>query len=189
MDVIDDYKADFSGLYDDVQEALKKRAPEYSIYTYYLETEAGQICKAVKLFTKGESVASGEDGWRIPYTIKEYKYDLDALESMKENVTDLLIRLPAANVGLVELGLGAISYGKVMKSANKILLEMKKVVDDMYRCARQNEAFLVTLLNSAIDIDGRTSTERTIFAPLLPGETPPSGETAKGVTFRSDNIL
>lgn len=183
VDVIDDYKADFSGLYDDVQEALKKRAPEYSIYTYYLETEAGQICKAVKLFTKGESVASGEDGWRIPYTIKEYKYDLDALESMKENVTDLLIRLPAANVGLVELGLGAISYGKVMKSANKILLEMKKVVDDMYGCARQNEAFLVTLLNSAIDIDGRTSTERTIFAPLLPGETPPSGETAKVRNF------
>ena len=183
VEVIDDYIGDFTGLYNEVQEAIKKRAPEYSIYTYYLETEAGQICKAVKLFTKGESVASGEDGWRIPYTLGQYKYDFDALESMKENVTDLLIRLPAANVGLVELGLGAISYGKVMKSANKILLEIRKLVDDMLRCTRQNEAYLITLLNSAVDIDGRTSTERTIFAPLLPGETPPSGETAKVRNF------
>jgi hypothetical protein len=53
----------------------------------------------------------------------------------------------------------------------------------MYRCARENEAYLMTLLNSAIDIDGRVSTERTIFAPLLPGEIPPSGETAKVRNF------
>ena len=183
VDVIDDYIWDFYGLYTEVQRALTKRAPGYNVYTYYLETEAGQICKAVKLFTKGEDVASGSDGWRIPYTLSDYKYDLDALQSMKENVTELLLQLPAANVALVELGFGAISFGKVMKVTNKILLELRKVIDDMYRCARENEAYLVTLLNSAIDIDGRVSTERTIFAPLLPGETPPSGETAKVRNF------
>ena len=181
--VIDDYIGEFAHLYDAVQEALKKRAPDYNVYTYYLETEAGQICKAVKLFTKGESVAGGSDGWRIPYTLSEYKYDLDDLQSMKEDVTDLLMQLPAANVALVELGFGAISFGKFMKATNKLLLELKKVIDDMYRCARENEAYLATLLNSAIDIDGRVSTERTIFAPLLPGETPPSGETAKVRNF------
>lgn len=53
----------------------------------------------------------------------------------------------------------------------------------MYRCARENEAYLVTLLNSAVDIDGRVTTERTVFAPLLPGETPPPGETAKVRNF------
>ena len=181
--VIDDFIWDVTDLYDEVQEALTKRAPGYDVYTYYLETEAGQICKAVKLFTKGEEVASGSDGWRIPYTLSEYKYDFDELESMKENVADLLLELPAANVGLVELGLGAISFGKVMKTANKMLLELRKVINDMYRCARENEAYLVTLLNSAIDIDGRVSTERTIFAPLFPGEIPPSGETAKVRNF------
>ena len=62
-------------------------------------------------------------------------------------------------------------------------LKLKKIIDDMYRCARENEACLVTLLNSAIDIDGRVSTERTIFAPLLPGEIPPAGETAKVRNF------
>ena len=175
---VDDYIRGFVDLYNEVQKALEKRAPGYSIYTYYLETEAGQICKAVKLFTKGETVASGEDGWRIPYTLGEYKYDFDALKSMKENAAELLIQLPAANVGLVELGLRAISYGKIVKATNKMLPKLKKIIDDMYRCARENEAFLVTLLNSAIDIDGRVSTERTIFAPLLPGETPPAGETA-----------
>ena len=181
--VIDDYIHDFSSLYSEVQQALKKRAPEYNVHTYYLETENGQICKAVKLFTKGASAASGEEGWRIPYTLEQYKYDFDALKSMRENVAELLIQLPTANLGLVELGLGAFSFGKIMKATNKILLEMRKAVEDMYRCTRQNEAYLITLLNSAIDIDGRTSTEYTIFAPLLPGEVPPPGETAKVRNF------
>ena len=175
---VDDYIRGFISLYDEVQSALKKRAPGYSIYTYYLETEAGQICKAVKLFTKGETVASGEDGWRIPYTLEQYKYDFDALKSMKEDVTDLMLQLPSANVSLVELGLGAIAYGKIIKATNKMLPKLKKVIDEMYRCTRENEAYLVTLLISAVDVDGRVSTERTIFAPLLPGETPPAGETA-----------
>ena len=181
--VIDDYIWDFYGLYTEVQKAITKRAPGYDVYTYYLETEAGQICKAVKLFTKGEDVASGSDGWRIPYTLSQYKYDFDALTSMKENVTELLMELPAANLSLVELGFRAISFGKVMKETNKILLELRKVINDMYRCARENEAYLVTLLNSAVDIDGRVTTERTVFAPLLPGETPPPGETAKVRNF------
>ena len=180
---VDDYIRGFISLYNEVQTALKKRAPGYSIYTYYLETEAGQICKAVKLFTKGETVASGEDGWRIPYTLEQYKYDFDALKSMKEDVTDLMLQLPSANVGLVELGLGAIAYGKIIKATNKMLPKLKKVIDEMYRCTRENEAYLVTLLNSAVDIDGRVSTERTIFAPLLPGENPPAGETAKVRNF------
>ena len=181
--VIDDFIWDFTDLYSEVQKALTKRAPGYNVYTYYLETETGQICKAVKLFTKGEEVASGSDGWRIPYTLNEYKYDLEELESLRENVTDLLIQLPTANLSIVELGLGAISFRKVMKVANKMLLELRKVINDMYRCARENEAYLVTLLNSAIDIDGRVTTERTIFAPLLPGEIPPEGETAKVRNF------
>ena len=181
--VIDDYIHDFSRLYSEVQQALKKRAPEYNVHTYYLETENGQICKAVKLFTKGASAASGEEGWRIPYTLEQYKYDFDALKSMRENVAELLIQLPTANLGLVELGLGAISYGKIVKATNKMLPKLKKIIDDMYRCTRQNEAYLITLLNSAIDIDGRTSTEYTIFAPLLSGEVPPPGETAKVRNF------
>ena len=123
-------------------------------------------------------MASGEDGWRIPYTLEQYKYDFDALKSMKEDVTDLMLQLPSANVGLVELGLGAIAYGKIIKATNKMLPKLKKVIDEMYRCTRENEAYLVTLLNSAVDVDGRVSTERTIFAPLLPGENPPAGETA-----------
>ena len=181
--VIDDFIWDVTDLYEAVQEALTKRAPGYDVYTYYLETEAGQICKAVKLFTKGEDVSSGSDGWRIPYTLGQYKYDFDALESMREDVADLLVQLPTANLGLVELGLKAISYGKVMKTADKLILELRKVINDMYRCARENEAYLITLLNSAVDIDGRVTTERTVFAPLLPGETPPPGETAKVRNF------
>ena len=60
---------------------------------------------------------------------------------------------------------------------------MKEVVDDMYQCTMENEAFLKKLVNNAMDIDGRTSGEMTIFAPLLPGETPPAGDKSKVRNF------
>ena len=69
-------------------------------------------------------------------------------------------------------------FEEIVKATNKMLPKLKKVIDEMYRCIRENEAYLVTLLNSAVDIDGRVSTERTIFAPLLSGETPSAGEIA-----------
>jgi hypothetical protein len=70
-----------------------------------------------------------------------------------------------------------------MKATNKILIEMRKAIDDMYRCTRENEAYLINLFNSAIDIDGRVTTERTVFAPLQSGETVPPGDKAKVRNF------
>ncbi|MGN0231186.1 MAG: hypothetical protein ACI4A8_03115 [Muribaculaceae bacterium] len=36
-------------------------------------------------------------------------------------------------------------------------------------------AFLDALISSAIDMDGRNSTEKTIFCPLFKNETAPAG--------------
>ena len=47
----------------------------------------------------------------------------------------------------------------------------------------ENEAFLRNLISTAVDIDGRTTTEMTIFAPLLPEEEVPAGEKSKVRNF------
>ena len=57
------------------------------------------------------------------------------------------------------------------------------VVDDMYQCIMYNQAFLLNLMDTAVDIDGRESTEMTIFAPLLPDEIVPAGEKSKVRNF------
>ncbi len=38
-----------------------------------------------------------------------------------------------------------------------------------------NTAFLQTVIGTSLDIDGKRSTERTVFCPLFEGEAAPEG--------------
>lgn len=60
---------------------------------------------------------------------------------------------------------------------------MDEIVDDMYRCVMENDAFLKAIVDIAIDIDGRKSTEMTIFSPLFPCEEAPAGTKSKVRNF------
>ncbi len=180
---IDDYLIDLRNLYEKASKAIKGEAPSYTIHTYYLETEEKQLCKAVKLFSKMTTSTGKHNDLRIPYTLEQYSYTVKAVTQMKEKVASLKLQQVSASAGLLELGLGAISYGKVLKECNKLLKQLDDVVDDMYKCTMENEAFLRNLISTAVDIDGRTSTEMTIFAPLLPDEKVPAGEKSKVRNF------
>ena len=174
---IDNYMSGIKNLYYKATKALEDDAPDFDVHTYYLETEANQICKAVKLFSK-----NGGD-MRIAYTISGYDYNVKSVVQMKEIANELTIKQVSAGAGLIELGLGAISYGKVLKQANKLLKQLREVVDDMYECTMANDAYLKRLISTPIDIDGRKTTERTMFSPLLPGEKAPEGPKPKVRNF------
>ena len=180
---IDDYVQGIDNLYTKATKAIKDEAPWYTIHTYYLETEAKQICKAVKLISNMTTSTGVHNDLRIPYTLGEYEYYVKAVAAMKESVTSLTIQQIGATAGLLELGLGAISYTKVLKECNDLLKMIGAVVDDMYQCIMYNQAFLLNLMDTAVDIDGRESTEMTIFAPLLPDEIVPAGEKSKVRNF------
>lgn len=173
----DSYMVGVRNLYWKAQDLIKKGKPVYNIHTYYLETEAKQICKAVKLISE-----DGSDN-RIPYTHKDYMYIIDNLREMKETCVELTIMQVNAATSLVEMGFAAVAYGKHLKEANKLFKHLKVVIDDMYKYAIENEAVLHDVITHAIDIDGRTSTERTIFTPLIKGEKVPEGAKAKVRNF------
>ena len=46
-----------------------------------------------------------------------------------------------------------------------------------------NEVYLKKLISTPIDIDGRKTTEKTLFSPLLPGEKAPEGTKPKVRNF------
>ncbi|MDD4142955.1 MAG: NPCBM/NEW2 domain-containing protein, partial [Bacteroidales bacterium] len=46
---IDKFISGISTAYNEVEDLIDKTDPQYKIYTYYLETNAGQVCKAVSL--------------------------------------------------------------------------------------------------------------------------------------------
>jgi hypothetical protein len=102
---------------------------------------------------------------------------------MKKLANELAFMQISAGAGLAELGLLAISYGKIYKEANKLLKQLKVIVDEMYKCTLENEAYLKSLISTPIDIDGRQTTERTLFSPLSPGEKVPEGPKSKVRNF------
>ena len=183
VSAIDSYLVGLRNLYDNASKAIKKYAPSYTIHTYYLETEAMQICKAVKLISKVPTSTGEHNAIRIPYTLEQYGYTIKSLREMKEEIVSLSLKQASAVAALPELGLGALSYGKVLKECNKLLKLLKEAVNEMHQCTIENEAFLKKLISTAIDIDGRESNEKTIFAPLLSGEETPNGTKSKVRNF------
>ena len=183
VSAIDSYLVGLRSLYDNASKAIKKYAPSYTIHTYYLETEAMQICKAVKLISKVPTSTGEHNAIRIPYTLEQYGYTIKSLREMKEEIVSLSLKQASAVAALPELGLGALSYGKVLKECNKLLKLLKEAVNEMHQCTIENEAFLKKLISTAIDIDGRESNEKTIFAPLLSGEETPNGTKSKVRNF------
>lgn len=180
---VDDYLIGVKNLYEKVLKAVKNEAPSYTVHTYYLETDAMQVCKAVKLFSKRTTSTGKHNDLRIPYTLDQYSYTVKALTQMMESIKDLQRKQVSASAGLLELGLRGVSYGKVLKQCNRLLKQMKEVVGDMCQCTMENEAFLRKLIYTSVDIDGRKSTEMTIFAPLSPEEKIPSGAKPKVRNF------
>lgn len=160
-----------SNLYSQVEQMMEKNKPQYEIRTYYLETDAGKICKAVTLKSKRGSNLSS-----IPMECKGCQQQLENLAKAKATVKELLLAQPAATLNLPKLGLAAISYGKLLKQGAKVLKECNELVDRMYSEKLAETRFLERIITGALNIDGKQSTEKTILCPLFEEETPPTDE-------------
>lgn len=188
---IDAYFRDLSIARERMEKYLKVYQPDYDICTYYLETNAGQTCKAIKLKYKEEEV--DDSGSLLPATtnfnaeinggfcsiVEKHKNCVTAisdLNRLKDDLVSLSINQAKAYVELPSLGLGALGVGKVMKQGSLVLKELQAVFDVMLEEKRAEFLFLDRVVNSAIDIDGRKSSEKTIFCPLFDGEQAPEGD-------------
>ena len=168
---VDKFLSGVSNSYNQVKDMIKKGKPQYNIYTYYLETEAGQVCKAVNLKpVRGENFSS---------IVMEHKYcqrQLETLSKIKSDLVELPMMQASASLALPGLGFGAFSYGKIVKEGGKVFKECNDLVNEMYEEKLAETRFLESLLNGAIDIDGKQSTEKTILCPLFKDEVPPTYE-------------
>ena len=78
-----------------------------------------------------------------------------------------------AGLGLPELGLGAIAYGRVLKTGRQTVKACIEAVKEMTAEKQAELSMLETWLRTASVIDGISSTRYTLLCPLAPGETPP----------------
>ncbi len=171
---VDEYLSAVSSLYSQLNRQMDLAVIDYEIHNFYLQTNAGQICKAVRLMPIG----GGEDSVlnpakRIPSTYNEASFRYGELKKLRHKIADINIMKANASLGLVNLGFGAIEYGKHIKAAGQVVKECSEVLKLMEEQKAAEMDILADILNNAIDIDSKKSTEKTIFCPLSKGEVVP----------------
>ncbi len=165
---VDEYVRGVTSAYNSIGSMIKGYSPYYEILTYYLETQAGQICKAVSIrHQKSNNLMS------ITNELRSCNIELEAIIALRGQISDTNIKYASATVGLLDLGLGAISYRKVLRQANVVLKECKEILAILYDEKLEEARWLQALVDMAVDIDGKSSTDRTILCPLFGGEQPP----------------
>ena len=171
---IDSYISDCSYVYGETLRLIEDTRPVHKIYTWYLETASGEVCKAVSLKIDDEERL--DDGSYVN-VVNEYEAcleELRRLDELKARLTELSLSFVSANIALPELGFGAIAYSKVLKLGRDMTGECREAVDLMIEEKREEVRQMESWLLNARDIDGVNSTEYTILCPLSPGEEAPS---------------
>ena len=169
---IDGYFIGLMDVYNDTRKLMEYAVPEYEIHTAYLETKSGQLCKAVNLKSTRNDFTMESSSWlRIPYEYSGCLDEFKKIEEIRSKIIDLKIKKAGAAIALPGLGLGAISYGKFFKQAGDILKECDAIIEIMRTEKLAEIGFFESVVNNAIVVDGKQSTERTVFCPLAEGET------------------
>lgn len=96
------------------------------------------------------------------------------MQELNAMVNSFRIEQASASLALTALGLGAIKYGKELKKCNKIINQCNAVIDIYLHHKQAHFAAIRWILDNAVDIDGKQSTDYTVFTPTAPGEVPPS---------------
>ena len=162
--------------------------PMYEFNTWYLKTSQGQICKATRIINNGGTKAvrnatgvqaalgANFDPFeeRIPELATEILREIENLQRLNSLVNTIRIHQATVSVSLPKLGLTAIKYGKELGKSKKIVDQCNKVIDTYLKSKQIHFAAIKWLLDNASIVEGKKSTERTIFTPLAPGEVPPA---------------
>ena len=167
---LDSFLTGISNAYDRTMQYAEKMTPKYEVHTYYLESASGSVCKAVKLKSD-----LGDVYLRITSEFSQCLGNLKDLDELRKTLRELSLMQANAALSQPALGFNAIGYGKLFRHGCKVLKECREMAELMYAEKLAETEFLRSVLDNAmLNIDGKQSTEKTVFSGLLPNETPPA---------------
>ena len=170
---VDSYISDCTEAYSETLKLMEDTEPVYKIYTTYLETASGEACKAVSIRIDDEERLNDGDYLDISQEYQACLEELQRLRKLDADLAGLGLSYVNAGLGLPELGLGAIAYGRVLKTGRQTVKACIEAVKKMTAEKQAELSMLETWLRTASVIDGISSTRYTLLCPLAPGETPP----------------
>ena len=128
---VDSYISGCTEAYSRTVLLIEDTDPAYKIYTTYLETSTGEICKAISIKIDDEDKLNNGDYIDIPQRYRACLEEMKRLRELDMDLVNLGLAYVNANLGLPELGLKAIAYGKVLKTCREVVKECSAVVKAM----------------------------------------------------------
>ena len=113
--------------------------------SFELHSDSGESLDFLKLIERNRAII------RVAKQIKTGK------------ITDLKIAKVGASAGLMELGFGAFSYGKLISQAGEMVNAYREQLDALIKEKEDEIALIESLINASLDIGGAKSDSARIF--------------------------
>ncbi len=169
---VDYYFYDVSDVQNGMVFLLQDAKPKYDIYTTFLKGNDGDVYKAVR-FSMGERDFLGEFSIRAAYdNVLNY---LQKLRNMRDRIDKVSKENNAALAAILSLGPKETDYEAAHGSAMKVLDECAGLVDAMIEDKISEGQYIERLVKTALDIDGKESTEKIMYCPVFPEDEVPDG--------------
>ena len=166
---VDDYFKDVETTCKETAEYEKMSAVSYREQIIWLTADDGSTVKAVTFVDRSGKRLSVKD---------LISNNNDAVQGGANLVANISVRnIGAANaaLGLPELGLAGVTYGKYLKTAKNVMTDCSKRVKAAQAASEEDNQHLNSLWTKRITVDGRESTHTVIFMNPEPGDKIPSG--------------
>ena len=177
---IDDYLKDCDAVWKATKEYEKRKGTPYSLSTTYLQGDEGTVYKAVSFVdSRGQRLS-------INALIAENEKTISEGKSAKSSMSLMGLEKANASLALPELGLDAITYGKIIGQANKMVSQCEKSVDEVIaEKTAQNDA-LRAMQGKALVVGQKASTDKVLLLHLDENETAPEGVLQQVRYFNMD---
>ena len=159
---VDSYISGCTEAYSRTVLLIEDTDPAYKIYTTYLETSTGEICKAISIKIDDEDKLNNGDYIDIPQRYRACLEEMKRLRELDVDLVNLGLAYVNANLGLPELGLRAIAYGKVLKTCREVVKECSAAVKAMKEEKQAEIDMLGSWLGNVSVVDGISSTQYTV---------------------------
>ena len=130
----------------------------YKTVAKYVSCSDGQTYRSFELVS--------DSGERLDF-LKLIERDRAIIKIAKQiksgKMTDLKIAQVGAGAGLIELGLGAFTYRKLISQAGEMVAAYRGQLDELIKEKEAEIALIESMINASLDIDGAKSDSTRIF--------------------------
>lgn len=155
----------------------RKAAPNYTMQEAYVQASDGTVYKAVYFV----------DGRGTRRSISDIIAQNNQFEEMEKllilKAVDADIYITSASLAVPSLGEKMFEYGKYIRLGGDAVSQCRRQASELVNIKKMENDVIKGFQARAVSVDGVSSTDKTLFLPLLEGETVPEGTATQSIRY------